>query len=421
MSDTFNTATSLSANLKEVYGDGPVELVPNFAYLRKNIPFEQKDTVGGTYHQPVLLTHEHGVTRSKAANGAFALNDAVAAEMGDAQVAPSQIVIKATIDYESAYRAATGGKKAFVDTVGLVVKNMIEAANKHLEIDMLYGRSATGIGAVNAATSASTSFVVSAATWSPGIWSGQKGAYIQIINSGFAADEDTTEKIASIAPSTRTITVTNAQTLDAGDVTFFLGSVESGGTAVHHSMVGLDAMCTTTSGTLFNIDVGTYGDTWQAAPEQTSTTQLSMAKIMAAVSEVVNRGCMEDLVCLLSPKAFEVLNSDMAALRRLDGSYRYSKVESGAENLCFYGQNGKLEIVPHLFVKWGDAFILPPKRLKRIGSTELTFRRPGNGGDEPMVRESTSNAGFELRAYTAQALLPERLNWLVKLSGITYA
>lgn len=421
MTDVDNTVTTMASNLKEIYGDGPIPLVPKFAWCRENIEFSQKDLVGGYYHNSVLLSSENGVTYSKPRNGAFAINDSVAAEMGDAKVEPSQILIKATVDYESAYRATKGGKQAFVDTVGLVVQNMVESANKRLEIEFLYGQ--TGIGAVNANTSGSADLVISAATWSPGIWSGLKGAYVSVIDANFDAAEDTSEKIAGIAPSTRTITLTNTQTLDAGDLLFFLGQVEAagGGAEVHHSMVGLDKMTTTTSGTLFNINVGTYADTWQAAPEQTSTAQLTMAKIMAGVSEVVNRGCMEDLVCLLSPRAFEVLNSDMAALRRLDGSYRYSKVESGAEKLAFFGQNGKLEIVPHLFVKWGDAFIFPPKRMKRIGSTELSFKRPGMGGDEPMVREATSNAGFEIRAYTAQAIFPERLNWLVKLSGITYA
>jgi hypothetical protein len=197
--------------------------------------------------------------------------------------------------------------------------------------------------------------------------------------------------------------------------------VTSGGTPTHHTMVGLDKMCTATTGTLFNIATTDYPDTWMAAPEKTTTGQLSMAKIMNAVSELVNRGCKEDLVCLLSPRAYEVLNTDMAALRRLDNSYRHSKVDSGAESLCFYGQNGKLEIVPHLYVKWGDAFILPPKRLKRIGATEITFKRPNAASGQDIFRESTSTAGFELRAYTSQSLFPERLNWLIKLSGITFA
>jgi hypothetical protein len=421
MSDVPNTTTTLTGLFKEVVGDGPIQLLPKANWCQRNIDFDEKDMVGGKFRQSCVLTHEHGVTYSKANNGAFAINEAVAAVLGDVQIEPSQLVIKAVIDYESAFRASKGGKKAFADSVGLVVNNMTSSLAKRLEIDFLYGQCAGGIGLVNAATSSTTALVVSEASYSPGIFSGIKGAYVQLINAAFAADEDTSELVASFAPATRTLTVTNNQTLDAGDVIAFLGQIESGSPPVYHSMIGLDAMSTTTSGTLFNINVGTYADSWQAAPEKTSTGQISMAKIMNGVAELVNRGCMEDLVCLLSPRAYEVLNTDMAALRRLDSSYRYSKAESGTESLCFYGQNGKLEIVPHLYVKWGDAFILPPKQMKRIGSTEITFKRPGATGDQEIFRESTTTAGFELRAYTAQALLPNRLNWLIKLSGLTYA
>lgn len=419
MADAPNTTTTLTGLFKEVIGEGPIKLLPKANWIQRNVDFSEKEMVGGKFRQNVVLSHEHGVTYSKANNGAFSLEEAVAADLGDVQVEPSQLVMKSVIDYESAFRSAKGGKRAFADGVGLVVENMTASLAKRAEIDFLYGR--TGIGLVNAATSATTSVVISEASFSPGIYAGIKKAKVHIINAAFAADEDTSEIVASFTPSTRTLVLTNAQTLDAGDYIFFKGQIESGGTPVYHSMVGLDSMCTTTTGSLFNISVTDYADSWQAAPERSSTGQISMAKVMAGVSSLVDRGCMTDLVCLMSPRAYEVLNTDMAALRRLDSSYRYSKAESGSESLCFYGQNGKLEIVPHLYVKWGDAFILPPKELKRIGSTEITFKRPGASGDQEIFRESTDTAGFELRAYTAQALLPNRLNWLVKLSGITYA
>lgn len=419
MADAPNTTSTLTGLFKEVLGDGPIKLLPKANWMQRNIDFSEKEQVGGKYRQSVVLTHEHGVTYSKANNGAFALEEAVAAHLGDVQVEPSQHVMKSTIDYESAYRSAKGGKKAFADGVLLVIQNMVESLSKRVEIDLLYGRS--GIGVVNAGTSGTAALVVSEASYSPGIYAGIKGAKVHVINAGLAADEDSSEVVASFAPATRTLTLTSSLTLDAGDLIYFKGQVEAGGTPVHHSMVGLDSMCTTTTGSLFNVSTTDYADSWQAAPEKTSTGQLTMAKIMAGASELVNRGCMEDLTVLMSPRAYEVLNTDMSALRRVDSSYRFSKVESGSESLCFYGQNGKLEIVPHLYVKWGDAFILPPKQMKRIGATEITFKRPNGSGDTEIFKESTDVAGFELRAYTSQALLPNRLNWLIKLSGITYA
>lgn len=419
MADTANTTSTLDGLFLDVIGDGPIRAPANFAWFQKEIPFSERGQSGGVYRFPVVLTNEHGVTRSKANNGAFTINDSVAAELKDAQVEPSQLLLKSVIDYESAFRARDGGKRAFEDAVGLVVKNMVQAIQKHLELDFLYGRTGWAVEA----SSASTSIVINEEHWSPATFSGMKGARVQVINADFEADEDTDETIASVNLGTRTLVVGNAQTLDAGDLLFFYGSVTSGAsdTEVHHSMVGIDEMTTHTTGTLFNISSTTYSDTWRAAAEATSTGQLTMAKIMNAVTDVVGRGCLEDLVCLVSPKAFEVLNTDMAALRRLDSGYRHSKVDSGANSLCFYGMNGKLDIVPHLFVKQGDAFIFPPKNLVRIGSTEPTFKRPHTNGQVEIFREATSSAGFELRLYTAQALVPKRLSWMKKLSGITYA
>jgi hypothetical protein len=418
MAEAPNTvgSTSLNALIKDVLHDAVVNTVPQHSALQQRIPFTQKN--GRKYLVPVWLTGEHGVTYSKPDNGAFALEESVAAVSQEAQVEPYQIVEKATMSYEAAFRMDGGGRKAHVDGIKAVMENVTDSLRKRVELELLYGQSVYGLGLVNAATTASASLVVSEGSWSPGIWSGMKGAKIAILDDGLASAEDTDEPIVSVNLATRTITVTNVQTLDAGDVLFFKGAVVAGGTPTWHSMPGLEAIATNT-GTLFNISAATY-ELWKGSTVS-GVGQPTMAKIMNAVSYAVQRGCMEDLIYLCSPRQFEVLNTDLAALRRLDGSYRSSKAESGSESLTFYGQNGKLEIVPHLFVKDGDGFILPPKQMKRLGSTDITFKRPSAGGGDQMVLETSAAAGFELRAYTAQSLFCEKPAWLVKLSGITYA
>jgi hypothetical protein len=68
----------------------------------------------------VQLSHEHGLTYSKADNGAFALNDAVSAVFKDAQLAGSQMLIRSAMGYEAAARASND-KKAFVKATSLMV------------------------------------------------------------------------------------------------------------------------------------------------------------------------------------------------------------------------------------------------------------------------------------------------------------
>lgn len=412
MANTPNTFTTLSAQFIETYGDTVEKLYPDSAWLSKNIPFEKQN--GATYHQPMLLSYEQGVTYSKPANGAFSLEDSVPAVIGDAQVTPSQLVLTSTVDYEAAYRSAGAGKLAFFDATKLVVMNMVDSLTKRAEIDFIYGRQS--IGAVNAATSSVTTFVISDATWAPAIWAGLETAHVAILNSDLAAAEDTDEAISSVDLDTKTITVGNAQSLDAGDLVYFKGAVAAGSPATHHSMVSIDTITGTSSGTLFNINVGTYA--LARGQSSASQGQPTMKKIMALVTKAVNRGCQEELVVLAPPRMYEELNTDLAAARRLDGSYSRAKAEAGSENITFYGQNGAVRIVPHIYVKEGDCFVLPIKRMKRLGSTEITFKRPVHGD---IFKESTGIAGFELRAYTAQAIFCDRPGYMVRGTGFTYA
>lgn len=417
MADSPNTVGtgSLNAIIKDVLHDTVVKTVPEATKLQQMIPLEQKS--GRKYLVPVFLSDEQGITRSRPDNGAFTLEDSVPAVSQEAQVEPYQLVQKATMSYEAAFRTEGGGKRAYIDGVRAVMENMVSSLRKQVEIDLLHGQSSTGIGVVNANTTSSTSFVINDATWAPGIWAGAKNSKIAILDAGLATAEDIDESVTSINLNTKAITVGNAQSLDAGDIVYPKNAVVAGGTPTWNQMPGLQKIITN-SGTLFNIDASQY-ELFRGTTVSGVGT-LTVAAVLNLVSYAVARGCMEDLVFLCSPKAFEKLNSTLADLRRLDASYRPSKVESGAENIVLHGQNGKLEIIPHLFMKDGEAFVFPVKQMKRLGATDITFKRPNANGGEEMIKESAGVAGFELRAYTSQALFCQKPAWTVAASGITY-
>ncbi len=422
MSDTYNTTTTLNAAIKDLHED-IVKAIPEQSKLQREYPIDTSKMNGRKVLVPVILTNAHGLTRSKANNGAFSLNDAVPMVVGEAQIEPAQLLIKEVVDYESVFRMDNGKASAHKPAVTLVMKAMVDSLSKDVEMDLLYGQSQSGYGVVNAGTSSSTSFVISAATWS-NYWYGANGKFIQIADTLWGADEDTSEKITAIDPDTRTITVTNAQTLDAGDLLAPLGSVTTNATpssVVYHQMAGVDKIVTNTA-TLFNISASTYPDTWKGN-SVTVTGDPTMGKLMQGVSKVAGAGCNVGLIAWVSPKAYERLNSDFAALRRLDGGYRPSKVESGAESLVFYGQTGRLRVEPHPYVMDGHSFILPDKEsglVKRYASTDITFRRQGGSGDEDMAVESSGVAGFELRSYTGQQIFIHKPAWTAKVTGFSY-
>lgn len=423
MSDTFNTTTSLTAVIKDVHDD-IVKAIPEQSKFQREYAIDTTRMAGRKILVPVILSNCHGVTYSKANNGAFALNDAVPMTVSEAQYEPAQILVKEVIDYESVFRTENGQKVAYKPAVQLVMKAMVDSISKDTEMSILYGQSQSGYGKVNANTSSVTTLVVSADTWS-GYWYGMNGKFVQLASAAWAADRDTSEKITAIDPDTRTITLTNNQTLTAGDLIAPLGTVTTNGTpanVVYQQMAGVDKIVTNT-GTLFNISAATYPDTWKGNTV-TVTGDPTMGKLMQGVSKVAGAGCDVGLIAWVSPKAYERLNSDFAALRRLDNGYRPSKVESGAESLVFYGQTGRLAVMPHPYVMDGHSFILPDGEsglVKRYASTDITFKRQGGSGESDMAVESSGVAGFELRAYTGQQIGILKPAWSAKVTGFTYS
>lgn len=81
-----NTVATLNGLFKQLYSDRIQDLIPEGVKLLNKIPFNAKQKLGDYYHQPVILSHEHGVTFSSAGGEAFTLNDAINGVMKDAQV-----------------------------------------------------------------------------------------------------------------------------------------------------------------------------------------------------------------------------------------------------------------------------------------------------------------------------------------------
>ena len=144
-----------------------------------------------------------------------------------------------------------------------------------------------------------------------------------------------------------------------------------------------------------------------------------MSKILDAVSIAVSYGLMGDVCAVMSPKAFEVLNADLSALRAYDQSYRSSQSENGSESLVFHAQTGKIKVLSSPFQKDGLCHIFVPEETKRIGATDATFVKR-HGTSEALILESATTSGAEMRVYSHQALFVEAPRHAVVMAGITY-
>ena len=119
---------------------------------------------------------------------------------------------------------------------------------------------------------------------------------------------------------------------------------------------------------------------------------------------------------LVNPGHWDDLLTEQAAFRMYDSSYKKDAAENGAQNIRFYGQNGMIEIMPSIYVKEGYAYVLSKEDWCRVGSSDVTFRRPGQGDN--FFRDMEDNAGYELRAYTDQALFCVRPGRQILISNL---
>ena len=207
--------------------------------------------------------------------------------------------------------------------------------------------------------------------------------------------------VSSVDIDARQVTFTGNNTdignINAGYDFYYKGAYGNEAAGVHKIL--------TNSGDLFNINATTY-NLWRATSYSAGSAALTFNKVKAAIGQAVGRGLDEDVTLYVNPKGWDSIMTELAALRRfVEKSGKGGSYEIGSENIVFYSQNGRVEIVPHIMVKEGFAYGLVKPSWVRVGATDLTFQTPGYGGQ--IFTQLQSYAGFEVRNYYNAALLCE--------------
>lgn len=404
------TVNTLDGLFKDVFGDGTIRAVPDFAKIQKRVKFSQKEKTGDFYEVPVLLGYEHGFTYASDGAGAVTLNAAVAGNVKKARVQGNMIFLRSQLSYEDVMKAASAGPAAFESATGLVVDNMERSFAKRLELSFLYGQQ--GLGEVDSVTSGV--IVLKDPSFAGGIWTGMKDCILQAWNAiaASATQHDGDLVVSAVDHAAKTVTVTGtSSSVVADDHLYFDGARTS---SAHNECAGLDKILTNT-GTLFNIDASVF-ELWKATT-RTVGSEISMLSVLNGIADAANKGLDSDAVLWISPANWNKLNSDQSALRRY-GAEINAKASNGTKAICYYSTNGKTEIEAHPMVKDGDGLLIaaPDKRLLRVGASDITFRRPGL--DETIFRELTDSAGIELRAMCDQSIVHQTPAQCVKYAGI---
>jgi len=423
---------TLDGLFKSVYSNKIEDLIPRPMLIQQKVPFRSEERIGKDFNQPVILSDEAGATyntQTVASSAAFALNDAVGGIEQNATVTSSEIVMRSWLSYQQAARATTGGQAAFTSATELQVKNNLKSCKKRVELSLIHGGQGAstdgGLGTTASSSNASattTNVVITVATWAAGIWAGLVGTKLNFYDNGVlvSTGADSIFSITSVTSADRNLLITGTSTgitaLDSAIVAdptqvkiFFHG-------AYGEECVGMIEIAKNT-GTLFGIAGGTY-DLWKG-----NTVTLSgaptMGKFLGGLVNAVGRGLDEDGCLLVSPATWNDLNTNEAALRVYDSSWKKSESESGSTSITYYGQNGKVEIEPYLYMKAGEALFFVPGQLDRIGSVDVTYEQPGRGGR--IFFDIPAYAGYEFRSYSDQCVYSKKPATLVHYTGFTNA
>lgn len=405
-----NTKASLDTMFQYKVAKSVNSLMPTCAIVQKMIPkLSEATRTGRKFLWPVALTWENGVTYGDGT--AFTYEDDVAAVYDEIELDSNPIVLKSRVALAAANRMAND-QTSFISNMSLRSGNMKESLMKRAEIECLYGKKGLGKVASQSGSGTTRTFVFTDATWAPGIWGGLEGAKFEARNGATKLNTNADVVLVSTDHDAKSITVSgNATDLDAILVThdiFFKGAYANG-------FYGIDAQLTNT-GTLFGVDAATYS-LWKSNSYAVSGA-LTMSKVLKGVAKAVAKGGLaEDTVLLVSSITYENMNSDMAALRVLDSSFKVEKGENGVTGITYHGQSGKITVVAHPMLKEGEAFLLPEKGIKRVGAQEISF---GMGGNE-YFEKLEGSAGYQLLAQFDWCILIEKPARCVKYTGITNA
>ena len=390
---TDNTKTSLDTAFSYVQEKKLKYLNSNSAIVQRLAPMKDADIVGRKFLLPVALTFELGVTYGD--GSVYAMNASIAAVYEEIDVDPTPVSLRTRVSLSAANRWKAGSEKSVINNVAIRAGQMKKSLEKFAEISILHGR--TGIGVVSAVSDSSgtNTVTISDATWAPGIWAGMTGASLDAFDANNTTQQNSNAlyTLGAVNFTNKTVVIVGhtSDTADLAptDIFYFLGA---NGSEMYGLKYQLD-----TSGSVFGINSATY-DLWKAN-ELNVGGALTMAKILEGQAAAVGKGGLDEDVCLLvSPKTYESLNDDLAALREFDSSYKTEKGESGHNGICYHGQAGKIEIISHPYMMEGDAFSFPKAQLRRVGASDIDFMKDEDGGYFRSL-DITGFAGYQASGY----------------------
>lgn len=400
--DTFVDA--LNGLFQKVYGKTE-NLIPDHVFLAKEIPFvEQKKRVGESYNQAIIVKSEHGATYGGTTGEGFTFNDPIPGAVKQATIQPAEFVLRAQVA-RGALSRSENSAASFANATKHVVDNMLSSTFTKYEAQCFYG--GVGLGTVASVNTGTGVITITTAEWAPALWVGAEGMKLDIYDSGLSSAHESGVSITAVDLIARTITVSDASSVVAGDVLFEKG-------AKGNEFIGIHKMINAVSGSIFGVSVVDYS-LWRGNRFNVNGT-LSFAKISEGIAGAVAKGVKGLITLLVSPASWSDLLTEQTA-QRIYTEAGVAEYSNGAESIKFYAINGTIEIKANPFVKEGYAYGLDLKSFLRIGSKDISFDNPVEPGK--FIKPLDSSNAYQIIAYTDSALFCSSLGKNICFYGIS--
>lgn len=410
---------------KKVYGNLQ-QILPEDFPTQQDIPFNEKQKVGESYSEAIVLTYENGWTLLGNSTSLVEINPAIAGSVQQALVVPYATVLASVIPWQVASRAASQGEAAFFSATKFLVRNNLRSHGKLLEILRIYGQNAargylgyvsfysgsyrgqafvngTGTLEVNGVSTLFTNGINAASKmilfqkgfFAAGIWTGAEQAIVQQVNAANVVVAQGKVVGVDVAVGVLIVDFTPiAATSTTSHRICFQGQTTS------NDMIGIINILTNT-GSLFGIPTANY-DLWKGNVYDVQNQKLTLNDLQLAAAQAVNRGGLDgDLTVYVNPRTWARLSQTEAGLRIYDESYTEGEAQNGFETLKFHTQTGALFVKAHRFIHEGEALALHLDDWSRSGSAEISFKVPGMNDDQLMFPLQNQN-GYAFRSYSDQ-------------------
>jgi hypothetical protein len=416
---------NLDNMLKEQYlSKGLQDVRPDFTVLMSTVPFVGgSEKAGSELVWPVVTSREHGFTALGNLGANLALNDATKARTAQAKVSSYPFMGRTQIDNVSISRAKQG-PQAFVNALEYKISNLQDSFVILNEQELLYGQS--GLGTVESITGTLTTvaqtgtIVIKEQEFADHVWIGSEDMIIELGSALAVTVGRSVLQITGYDIDARSISVV---VVAAGTAPVANDLIHRRGFAGNVGP-GLQTLFSQTSGTLLNV-IQSANPLWRvnqyncaAALTPTVPAALSFEKVADAVAKAVGRGLAEKLTLHVHPRVFASMMPDFNTIKTGASNFKsrifttsseVKKLEHGVYGITFIVGSVEVVLVANPFIKVGHAFGVADGELMRCGSSDITYKIPGEE-QEKYFHRLPDIAGLELRVFSDQALFSMTLN-----------